>query len=73
MTTTVTIKRPMEGVAFSDIDHFLYFRAALPLSAYLIMDNCSIMQTEIEKCMNGEWYDCHDPVFIELNGGQNND
>jgi acetyltransferase-like isoleucine patch superfamily enzyme len=22
------------------------------------------MQTELEKCMNGEWYDCHDPVFI---------
>jgi acetyltransferase-like isoleucine patch superfamily enzyme len=22
------------------------------------------MQTEIEKCMNGEWYDCHDPVFM---------
>jgi acetyltransferase-like isoleucine patch superfamily enzyme len=22
------------------------------------------MQTEIEKCMNGEWYDCHDPAFI---------
>jgi acetyltransferase-like isoleucine patch superfamily enzyme len=22
--------------------------------------------TEIEKCMNGEWYDCHDPVFIEF-------
>jgi acetyltransferase-like isoleucine patch superfamily enzyme len=24
------------------------------------------MQTEIEKCMNGEWYDCHAPVFIEF-------
>jgi len=21
------------------------------------------MQTELEKCMAGEWYDCHDPVF----------
>jgi acetyltransferase-like isoleucine patch superfamily enzyme len=24
------------------------------------------MKTELEKCMNGEWYDCHDPVFIEF-------
>jgi acetyltransferase-like isoleucine patch superfamily enzyme len=24
------------------------------------------MQTELDKCMNGDWYDCHDPVFIEL-------
>ena len=23
------------------------------------------MKTELEKCMAGEWYDCHDPVFIE--------
>jgi len=22
------------------------------------------MKTELEKCMDGEWYDCHDPVFI---------
>jgi hypothetical protein len=22
--------------------------------------------TEIEKCMHGEWYDCHNPVFIEF-------
>lgn len=21
--------------------------------------------TELEKCMSGQWYDCHDPVFIE--------
>lgn len=24
------------------------------------------MKTELEKCMNGEWYDCHDPVFVEF-------
>ncbi|MCD7937437.1 MAG: sugar O-acetyltransferase [Tannerellaceae bacterium] len=24
------------------------------------------MKTELEKCMNGEWYDCHDPVFMEF-------
>lgn len=24
------------------------------------------MKTELEKCMAGEWYDCHDPVFIEF-------
>ena len=23
--------------------------------------------TELEKCMAGEWYDCHDKVFLELN------
>ena len=23
------------------------------------------MKTELEKCMAGEWYDCHDPYFIE--------
>lgn len=22
--------------------------------------------TEYEKCMAGEWYDCHDPVFLEF-------
>lgn len=22
------------------------------------------MKTELEKCMDGEWYDCHDPVFV---------
>jgi acetyltransferase-like isoleucine patch superfamily enzyme len=22
------------------------------------------MKTELEKCMAGEWYDCHDPVFV---------
>lgn len=22
--------------------------------------------TELEKCMAGEWYDCHDPVFLEF-------
>lgn len=21
--------------------------------------------TELEKCMAGEWYDCHSPEFIE--------
>jgi len=24
------------------------------------------MKTELEKCMSGEWYDCHDEVFIEF-------
>lgn len=24
------------------------------------------MKTEMEKCLSGEWYDCHDPVFLEL-------
>lgn len=24
------------------------------------------MKTELEKCMGGEWYDCHDPVFVEF-------
>ena len=23
------------------------------------------MKTELEKCLAGEWYDCHDPVFLE--------
>lgn len=22
--------------------------------------------TELEKCLAGEWYDCHDPVFLEF-------
>lgn len=25
-----------------------------------------IMKTEMEKCLAGEWYDCHDRVFMEL-------
>lgn len=24
------------------------------------------MKTELEKCLAGEWYDCHDPVFLEF-------
>ena len=24
------------------------------------------MKTELEKCMAGEWYDCHDKVFLEF-------
>lgn len=24
------------------------------------------MKTELEKCMHGEWYDCHDSIFMEL-------
>jgi hypothetical protein len=28
-----------QGVAFSDIYHFLYFRTALPLHNYFIMNN----------------------------------
>jgi acetyltransferase-like isoleucine patch superfamily enzyme len=23
------------------------------------------MKTELEKCMNGEWYDCHNEIFLE--------
>ena len=26
------------------------------------------MKTEMEKCLAGEWYDCHDPVFLDLKG-----
>ena len=25
----------------------------------------TVMNKELEKCMVGEWYDCHDPIFIE--------
>lgn len=25
-----------------------------------------LMKTEMEKCLAGEWYDCHDKVFLEL-------
>ena len=21
---------------------------------------------EMEKCMAGEWYDCHDPIFLKF-------
>ena len=24
------------------------------------------MKTELEKCLSGEWYDCHAPVFMEF-------
>lgn len=24
------------------------------------------MKTELEKCMSGEWYNCHDRIFIEM-------
>lgn len=24
------------------------------------------MKTEFEKCLAGEWYDCHAPVFLQL-------
>ncbi len=24
------------------------------------------MKTELEKCMSGEWYDCHDEIFLEF-------
>lgn len=24
------------------------------------------METELEKCLAGKWYDCHDPVFLEF-------
>ena len=23
------------------------------------------MKNELEKCLSGEWYDCHDPIFLE--------
>lgn len=23
------------------------------------------MKTELDKCLAGEWYDCHDPIFLE--------
>ena len=22
--------------------------------------------TELEKCMSGEWYDCHDRIFLDM-------
>lgn len=24
------------------------------------------METEMEKCLAGEWYDCHNPVFLDM-------
>lgn len=30
------------------------------------------MKTEMEKCLAGEWYDCHDKVFLELKSKTNN-
>lgn len=24
------------------------------------------MKNELEKCLAGEWYDCHDPVFLDI-------
>ena len=24
------------------------------------------MDNELKKCLSGEWYDCHAPVFIEF-------
>ena len=24
------------------------------------------MKNELEKCMAGEWYNCHDPIFLEF-------
>lgn len=26
------------------------------------------MKTELEKCLDGEWYDCHDEIFIQFKG-----
>ena len=23
------------------------------------------MKNELEKCLAGEWYDCHNPIFLE--------
>jgi hypothetical protein len=34
--------------------------------------NNSLKETEnaeLEKCLNGEWYDCHAQVFVELKTG----
>lgn len=28
--------------------------------------NVTIMKTEMEKCLAGEWYDCHNQVFLDL-------
>lgn len=30
--------------------------------------NKRLLKTEMEKCLAGEWYDCHDPVFLKLKG-----
>lgn len=30
------------------------------------------MKTEIEKCLAGEWYDCHDKFFLELKSKTSN-
>jgi len=30
------------------------------------------MKTELEKCMEGEWYDCHDPVFVQFKANARN-
>jgi galactoside O-acetyltransferase/maltose O-acetyltransferase len=30
--------------------------------------NKKLLKTELEKCMAGEWYDCHDPVFLKMKG-----
>ena len=27
---------------------------------------------ELEKCMAGEWYDCHDDIFLELKNNARN-
>ena len=24
------------------------------------------MKTELKKCLAGEWYDCHAPIFLEF-------
>lgn len=28
--------------------------------------------TELEKCMAGEWYDCHNPIFLEYKNNARN-
>ena len=30
--------------------------------------NKRLLRTEMEKCLAGEWYDCHDPAFLKLKG-----
>ena len=25
----------------------------------------NVTKAELEKCLNGEWYDCHDEIFLE--------
>ena len=44
------------GRYFLNTIHYLCFQNHQPPT--------NNMKTELEKCMAGEWYDCHDPIFI---------